>query len=103
MKSLWLAALLCAATLSGATARAAGFEGLRPDPDAPKGQSGRIEALDPEARTFRIGGNTFEVPADIALDFEALHVGDKLVVHYREGGSHHMVTTVEIKKQKKKE
>lgn len=98
MKALWLVCWLCAMLLPGTAALGAGFEGLRSDPDAPKGQSGEIDALDPERRTFRIGGNTFETPEGVAVDFEALRVGDKAVVHYRESGGHNVVTRFELKK-----
>lgn len=97
MRLRCMLALACALVLGGATAGAAGFEGLRPDgPDAVKGQVGRIDALDAEARTLRIGGNTFEAPADLALDFETLHVGDRIVVHYRMSGSRLLITGVEL-------
>ncbi len=98
MRPLWLTGLLLATALSGANAGAAGFEGLRPDgADPVKGQSGTIAALDAEHRTLRVGGNTFEVPQDFALDFETLHAGDRVVVHYHERSGRLLLSGLERK------
>jgi hypothetical protein len=77
-------ALLCALWFA-TPAAGAGFEGLDPKDRGPLAVGGRIDAVDEDDRTFRIGGMVFEVPAGV-VSFEELTPGRFAEVTYDERG-----------------
>jgi hypothetical protein len=89
-------ALFCALWLA-TPALGAGFEGLRPDPDAPLAVGGRIDARDEDDRTFRIGGMLFEVPPGL-VDFEQLEPGRFVEVTYEDRADGLVATRIVFRK-----
>ncbi len=92
MRTRWSMALFCALWLA-TPALGAGFEGLRPDPDAPLAVAGKIDARDEDDRTLRIGGMLFEVPPGL-VDFQQLEPGRFVEVTYDEQGSKLVATRI---------
>ncbi len=100
MRAMRCFAAACLLALVPAASGAAGFDGLRPDPpNAPKAQAGEIRAFDAGARTLRIGGNTFLVPAALGLDFDTLALGSGAIVRYREEGGQLVAIEVQLREE----
>jgi hypothetical protein len=89
-------AMLCALWLLAPAASGAGFEGLRADDPALPAVAGRIDEVDHDRHTFRIGGLTFDAAPGV-VDFATLARGRFAVVTYVDEGKRLVATEVRFR------
>jgi hypothetical protein len=56
--------------------------------------SGAVQDVNPAARTFMLGGETYHVPADV-FDVSRLQPGESIIVHWTMRGNRMVVTRIE--------
>ena len=81
-----IAALLALGLLLGSAAPAAAQQTGRP-------VSGKVDDVNPAARTIELGGETYHVPAGI--DLSRISAGESIILHWEHRGGRMVVTEIE--------